>query len=133
MVLVDTSVIIGLLKRDENEAVDKFRHILDTRAPYAISVLTYQEVLQGAQDIKEMEYLKEYLSSLKIYHLPKSLDFYGDAAHYRNLLRTKGITIRNTIDILIASTCIYYDLELLHNDKDYDFFAKYIEKLVIYN
>lgn len=35
-------------------------------------------------------------------------------------LRKKGVTVRKTIDALIANFCVEHDLELLHSDRDFD-------------
>ena len=77
--------------------------------------------------------MQEYLNTFKIYYLPKDLEFYNKASYYRRMLRQKGIILRNTIDILIAMTAIYYDFKLLHSDKDFDFFASEVKELKIYN
>ena len=95
--------------------------------------MTYQEVLQGAKAKTETEQLQLYLGTQKIFYLPNNLDFYNQASALRQQLRNEGITIRNTIDILIAMTAIYYNLQLLHNDRDFDFIAKSTPKLKIYS
>jgi predicted nucleic acid-binding protein len=132
MVLVDTSVIIDLLKGEDNHATQLFHGILEKKIGYGISVLTYQEVLQGARDASEEMHLQTYLETQKLYMLPSDLAFYNDASRLRRLLRHKGITIRNTIDILIAMTAIWHDLKLLHNDKDFEWIAKEISELKEY-
>jgi predicted nucleic acid-binding protein len=132
MVLVDTSVLIDLLKREDNHATQLFHGVLEKKIEYGISILTYQEVLQGARDASEEMHLQSYLGTQKIYMLPDDLTFYNDASRVRRLLRHKGITIRNTVDILIAATAIWYDLKLLHNDKDFEWIAKEISELKEY-
>ena len=47
------------------------------------------------------------------------------AANYR-LLRSKGVTVRKTIDVLIGTFCADHDLQLIHNDFDFDLMAKHI-------
>jgi len=133
MILVDTSVIIDLLQNTDNEPTKLFRAILTNGASYGISILTYQEVLQGARSSNEEQHLQEYLKTLKIYTLPSELEFYNQSARFRRELRRKGITIRNTVDLLIASTAIHYELKLLHNDRDFDLFAEGVKDLQIYS
>jgi predicted nucleic acid-binding protein len=41
------------------------------------------------------------------------------AENYRSL-RRRGVTIRKTVDVFIATACIEYGFELLHNDRDFD-------------
>jgi len=132
MILVDTSVIIDLFHGTKNKPTDLFYSILENKIEYGISVLTYQEVLQGARNESEELQLQNYLGTQKIYHLPNDLSFYNSAARYRNQLRRKGVTIRNTIDILIAATALYYDLKLLHNDRDFAYLVAEIKNLEEY-
>ena len=94
--------------------------------------MTYQEILQGARNENEAKQLQAYLSTQKIFYLPDSLDFYNQAAALRQRLRNEGSTIRNTIDILIATTAIHHNLQLLHNDRDFDLIAKSTPELKIF-
>ena len=77
----------------------------------------------------EHDQLKSYLSTQNIFHLPENLEFYNKASNIRRNLRSKGITIRNTIDLLIAMTAIYNKLQLLHNDRDFDFISEEVPEL----
>jgi predicted nucleic acid-binding protein len=131
MVLVDTSVLIDWLSNKENEKSLLFDSLVSTNAPFGISILTYQEILQGARD-NEYEKLKAYLSTQDIYYLSDTLSFYDHASQIYKNLKSQGITIRNTIDILIATTAITNKLSLLHNDKDFDFIAKVEAELIIF-
>jgi len=94
--------------------------VLKQKVMYGISSYTYQEVLQGSRDNEEFNKLNEYLSTQKIYFLPESIETYENGAKMFYNLRKAGITIRSTIDILIALTAIEYDLSLLHNDRDFE-------------
>jgi predicted nucleic acid-binding protein len=47
------------------------------------------------------------------------------AANYR-ILRKKGVTIRNTIDVIIGTFCIDHDIALLHDDQDFDPLVKHL-------
>ena len=132
MILIDTSVFIDMLQETKNEGTRLFNQVLDNGIPYGISVLTYQELFQGARNAEEDRYLQDYLNTLKIYHLPQDLDFYRQASLYRRTLRQSGITIRNTVDLLIATTAISSGLKLLHNDRDFDLMASKVSELLIY-
>ena len=133
MILVDTSVLIDYLKGLENVKTSLFEKIVKQKIPFGISSYTYQEVLQGARDDKEFDDLKEYLSSQNIYYLSASIETFNDAAQMFYSLRRNGITIRSTIDILIALTCLEYDLILLHNDRDFNMIKSRIHTLKILN
>lgn len=131
MILVDTSVLIDLLKGVENTKTELFEKIMSHDYPYGLAPYTYQELLQGARDEVEYTKLKDYLSTQRIYFLPESIETYEKAASMYFLLRRQGITIRNSIDILIALTATENDLLLLHNDRDYDAMAGKIPALKI--
>jgi predicted nucleic acid-binding protein len=132
MILVDTSVFINYLKGKNDEKTDVFDTVLSHDIPFGISAYTYQELLQGARDEKEFSTLKEYLSSQRIYLLPETAEIYESAAKLYFDARRKGITPRSTIDILIAYTAMYYNLYLLHNDRDFDTMAGVFPQLKIY-
>jgi len=133
MILVDTSVLIDFIKGVENIKSKLFETVLEERVPYGFSSYTYQEILQGAKNESEYHKLKEYLSTQIIYFLPESLKTYEEAARMFFNLRRQGITVRSTIDILIALTAIKNNLLLLHNDRDFDVLASKLEVLKIFN
>ncbi len=122
MYLIDTSVLIDFLKANETLQSHKFEKIIQNQVPFGISAFTYQETLQGSKDKKEYEKLNTYLSSQKIYY--PSSESYEMAANLFFKCRKSGITIRSTIDALIATVAIEHNLILLHSDKDFDYIAK---------
>jgi len=119
MILVDTSVLIDLFKGNDNEAVRNFREIIQQQVPFGISSVIYQEVLQGARTRKEYATLNEYLSTQRFFHPKDHLASYAGAAEIYFNCRENGITIRSTIDCLIAQIALEHELILLHNDKDF--------------
>ncbi|MDD2586777.1 MAG: PIN domain-containing protein [Syntrophomonadaceae bacterium] len=129
MILVDTSVLIDFLKGHTNEKIQLFDEILSRNIDFGFSSYTFQEVLQGAQNEKEYEQLRDYLSTQIIYFLPEETATYEKAARLYFDLRRKGITPRSTIDVLIALTAIENNLLLLHNDRDFDLMAKQVKAL----
>ena len=118
MIVADTSVWIDYV----NGVITPQTDILDRELELNRVVtgdLIIVEFLQGFRNNKQYQAAKQLMDSLK-YH-----DFVGKeiaitAAENFRKLRKKGITIRKTIDVLIATFCITHDLELLHNDRDYD-------------
>ncbi len=133
MVLVDTSVLIGFLKGHADGKILMFKEILSHDIPFGISAYTYQEVLQGARDEVELQTLKNYLSTQHIYYLEQEAASYEEAAMLYFNLRSKGITPRSTLDMLIALTAIKNSLALLHRDRDFDIMAGHIPELRILN
>jgi len=122
MYLVDTSVLIDFLKGKVTKQSQRFEQIINNKIPFGISIFTYQELLQGAKNKKEFEKLKRYLSTQKIYY-PTHQTF-NDAAYLFFRCRKNGITIRSTIDTLIAITAIENGLILLTSDRDFKHIAK---------
>lgn len=133
MVLVDTSVLINFFKGVNNEKVGIFEDILKKGITFGINGLIYQELLQGAKDEKEFDLLDSYLSTQRFYELRHGEKSYKEAALMFLKCRKKGVTIRSTIDLLIAQTAIENNLFLLHDDKDFTSIAKIEGKLKIFN
>jgi predicted nucleic acid-binding protein len=126
MILVDTSVLIHFFKGIDSKSSQKFRTILQREIPFGINSLIFQEVLQGAGSEKEYLTLKKYLETQRFYHLREPIDSFAKAAKIYLDCRKKGITIRSTIDCLIAQTALENNLLLLHEDSDFDLMAKVI-------
>jgi len=123
--------MINYLKGVLNDKTDTLQKIIDQRIPYSISPYTYQEVLQGARNEAEFAQLKAYFSTLRIIFLPDDIKTYERAARLFFDLRRNGVTIRSTIDILIALTAIENELSLLHDDRDFDLFSEKIAALKV--
>jgi predicted nucleic acid-binding protein len=119
MILVDTSVLIDLFKGDENKAVRCFRDIIQQQIPFGITSVIYQEVLQGANTKKEYALLDKYLRCQHFLHPKDLIKTYAHAAQIYFMCRKKGVTVRSTIDCLIACIAIESDFFLLHHDKDF--------------
>ena len=124
MVLVDTSVMISFLKGEENSSINKLIDLIDRDISFGINTFIYQELLQGVSTEIQFNKLKEYLDSLKFFELKNGRESYADAARIYYNCRINGITIRSTIDCLIAQTAIENNILLLHNDKDYTKISK---------
>ena len=126
MILVDTSVLIDFLRGVRNEGAHKLETILERGVPFGINSFIFQEVLQGAASEKEYSLLDRYLRTQRFYHLKDPVDSFAGAARIYMDCRRKGITIRSTIDCLIAETALEHDLFLLHNDNDFSAIARVI-------
>lgn len=117
MLLIDTSVWIKLFRDKKG----KFKQILIEAINdnnYYLSRFTQTELLQGARNEKEWAELNNYLSTQD--YIDPSISSYSHAARIYYELRRQGITVRNTIDCLIAASVIEYDLLLLHDDRDFE-------------
>ena len=126
MILADTSVLIDFLEGRETESGHRLKAVLQQGIPFGINSFIYQEVLQGAKSVKEYRLLKKYLETQLFYHPKDPVESFAKAARIYFDCRRKGVTIRSTIDCIIAQTAIEHDLFLLHNDSDYDSMARVI-------
>lgn len=127
MILVDTSVLIDFFKGVKNRSTNKFRSALVQKIPFGINSFVYQEVLQGAKSEAEYEDLKKYLVTQHFFHPKEPVNSFTRAARIYFECQKKGITIRSTIDCIIAQTAIEYNLRLLHNDNDFNSMAKVVK------
>ncbi len=119
MVLVDTSVLIDFFKQEDSPGVRKFKQLLSLSIPFGICAQIFQELLQGARSENDFNKLKSYLES-QLFYAPKDpIESYAQAARIYFSCRKAGITIRSSMDCLIAQLAIENELQLLHNDKDF--------------
>jgi len=120
MILVDTSVLIDFFKGVENSSTEQLNTILRKNLPFGINHFIYQELLQGSKTDRDFKLLKKYLDTQVFYDFKNGRESYSEAAKIFITLRKKGITIRGTVDCLIARMAIENDLFLLHNDDDFN-------------
>jgi len=132
MILADTSVLIGYLKKAEGVPYDKMDYIIDNDIPYGICNYVYQELLQGSRSIQEYELLKEYFDTLPFYELKYGKRSFENAALLYMNCRKKGLTVRSTLDTIIAEIAIENNLYLLHNDTDFLNIARANANLKLY-
>lgn len=124
MIIVDTSVWVDFFNGKSTEKTD----ILDTALgedEVAIGDLILLEILRGFRADKDYNTAKKHLTELRIYNMLTPELSLKAAANYRSL-RKKGITIRKTADVIIATFCIEHSLPLLYSDKDFVPFTKYL-------
>ncbi|HSW71119.1 MAG TPA: PIN domain nuclease [Gammaproteobacteria bacterium] len=133
MYLIDTSVWIDYFREEDNPAVNYFIKIIEEEIPFGITSFIYQEILQGAASKKDFQMLIEYLETQRFFHPKKPIHSYTDAAKLHFNCREKGMTIRSTIDCLIAQIAIEHNLILVHKDKDFLQIKKANAQLKLYN
>ena len=118
-VIIDSSVWIDSFnpKRDTFEK-RLLIQMIQRDYPIFLCPVIYQEILQGIREDKTFEQVKSILKHYKMINLDilHVTDFAVDL--YRRL-RKRGITIRKSMDCLIASYAILADIPLLHNDSDF--------------
>lgn len=126
MILVDTTVWVDFFNNNNNEKVQILVDALKFNTDIFITDIILTEILQGIRDDKKYVIVKNTLLGLNFVHA-KDFETYIHASDiYRECMK-KGITIRKTIDCLIAAMAIENDLTLLNNDKDFINLAKCID------
>ena len=120
MLLIDTSVWIKLFRAPDDDFKQTLIEAIDGQN-YYLSRFTQTELLQGARNEKEWSELDNYLSTQD--YIDPGIHSWSHAARIYYELRRQGITVRNTIDCLIAASAIEHDLLLLHNDRDFEAIA----------
>ncbi|MBD2857722.1 PIN domain nuclease [Spongiibacter sp. KMU-158] len=124
MILVDTSVWIDYLNGVQSRHTDSLDAGI-VAGTVAMGDLIFLEILQGIRNDSEYRLTKQTLMTLG------RLELFGEgmpekcAENYR-ALRKKGITIRKTADVIIATFCIEQKLPLLFSDKDFKPFVKHL-------
>ena len=118
MILVDTSVWIDFFNGVHSPAVSALDDLLGSH-PVMTGDLILIELLQGFRHSKDLIKAKKLLECLEYRDMSSKALAYQSAENYR-LLRQKGVTIRKTIDVMIATFCIENQIELLHTYRDFD-------------
>ncbi len=131
IVLVDTSVWIDHFNGILSAKTRLLHNLLEQEAEIVTCPPIIQELLQGIKDDNTYVFIKDYLIKSSILQIDFTMASIGAAELYRNL-RKKGITIPKSFDCLIAYFAIYFNVPLLHNDKDFDLISKH-SKLNIYS
>jgi len=118
MIVADTSVWIDYLKgikAPHTEILDL--ELLNSRVITGDIIIA--EFLQGFKNERDYNQAKDIMNSLE-YHDFVGKDIAFKVAQNFRKLRKKGITVRKTIDVIIATFCIENDFRLIHNDRDFD-------------
>ena len=124
MILVDSSVWVDYFRGKITPQTDKLDLLLGHEA-LAIGDLNVSEVLQGFDTDHDFKSAQRLLTSLLVVEIA-GLEIAIQAAKNYRVLRGRGVTIRKTIDTIIATRCIESGYELLHSDRDFDSFATYL-------
>jgi len=124
VILVDSSVWIDYFRGTVNRATERLDQLLGVE-PLAIDDLILAEVLQGFQEDRDFNKARKMLAALHVVDLCGEEIAIQAARNFRRL-RCIGITVRKTIDIVIATKCIESGHDLLHNDRDFDPFVEHL-------
>ena len=129
MILVDTSVWIDYLNGKQVWQTDALDNIL-SKEWVLIGDIILAEILQGFDKDSDYKKAKEALDIFECINIGGKKLAVKSASNFR-FLRSKGVTIRKTVDMLIGTWCIESEIELLHNDKDFDRIALHLPLKVL--
>ena len=118
MVLVDTTVWIDFFRGHSTPEVGKLKRLLAETCGVVTCGVVLMEVLRGIREDADHRLARAQFDAYML--LPMSRKTYLTAANIYRKLRRRGITIRKSVDCMIAAVAIEYDLPLLHNDRDFD-------------
>ena len=131
MILLDTSALIEFLNRSGSQYDATIETLISSDAELAIAEVTLTEVLQGIRSERDYREVRASLMTFPVLSLTDHSSYIKAADMYR-ACRTKGLTIRSTVDLLIAQTAIEHTAELLHNDRDFEALAS-VSSLKLYS
>ena len=120
MILVDSSVLVDFFRGRPTAAVKRLRQVEKDEIPFYLPVVCCQELLQGAKDLREWRLLETYLGSQRLIAPGDPWATHREAARIFFDCRRKGVTIRGSIDCLIAQLALEHDGTLLHDDDDFE-------------
>ncbi len=118
MIVVDSSVWVDYFNGRVTPETGFLDELLGRRA-LLTGDLIMTEVLQGFRTDRDFHQALSLLETLEIEDMLGRDVAILSARNYR-LLRSKGVTVRGTIDVVIATFCILNDHQLLHSDRDFD-------------
>ena len=119
MIVVDTSVWIDFLNDVDSPKARRCTSLLEGGAPLALTDVIFTEILQGFRHDREARRVEKHLRAFPVLRLD-DLDDFGLAAELYRRARRAGVTIRKTLDCLIAAPCVRDGVPILHADEDFD-------------
>jgi len=124
MIVVDSSVWIDYFNGKKTSQTDRLDSALGN-IQVIIGDLILTEVLQGFQNSKEFKVAKDLLMGMPFMPMVGRAIALKSAENYR-FLRRRGVTVRKTMDVIIGTFCMYYQLPLLHDDRDFDPMVRFL-------
>ncbi len=124
MILVDSSVWIDYFRGAATPQTDRLDALLGAE-PLATGDLILTEVLQGFDSERHFNNALRLLTSLSVIDIAGQ-EIAEQAARNFRILRARGVTVRKTIDTLIATRCIEGGYALLYSDRDFDPFVDHL-------
>jgi predicted nucleic acid-binding protein len=124
MIVADTSVWIDYVRGIQAPHTDLLDYeLLHNRIVTGDIIIV--EFLQGFRNEKDIKTAQQLMESLEYYDFVGKEIAFKSAENFRRL-RRNGITVRKTIDVIIATFCIEHRFALIHNDRDFDPMEQYL-------
>jgi predicted nucleic acid-binding protein len=132
MYLVDTSVWIDFLRGANAPHVERLATLLEGEEIVGTAPVILQEILQGADSQDRFNKWRSFFAELWCYLPTDPVATHVAAAQLYQTCRRQARTPRSSTDCLIAQIAIEHDLELVHNDRDFEAIASAIPSLKLY-
>jgi len=129
VILVDSSVWVDFFRNKPSLQAEWLDRNLGAEE-FVVGDLILAEVLQGFKDDRGFNEARRLLGRLLQVNIG-GVELAIEAARNHRRLRSLGVTVRGTIDVLIATRCLTDGLRLLHSDRDFDAFAKHLGLRVV--
>ena len=120
MILVDTTVWIEVFKKREPLDLEKMVDLEEV----ATCLPIIQEVLQGFRDESAFRKARESMFNLAVIESPLEAGVFEEAVDLYRTARRNSITIRSSVDCLIAACALRHDFEVWHRNRDYPALAR---------
>ena len=129
MILVDSSVWIEFFRSAATPQAEWLDRHLEAEQ-LVVGDLILAEVLRGFKDDRGFNEARRLLGQLEQVSLCGP-DLAVEAARNYRRLRSQGVTVRGTVDVIIATRCLTNGLRLLHSDRDFDGFERHLGLRVV--
>ena len=123
MIVVDTAIWIDFLEARGTPLGLHLKALIVGDAPLALTDVIYCEVLQGIPEDAKFRGIREALLAYPVLRV-RGLETFEHAAQIHRACRRRGFTIRNTLDCLIAATCLEAGVDLYQHGRDFEAIAK---------
>ncbi|HLF55455.1 MAG TPA: PIN domain-containing protein [Thermoanaerobaculia bacterium] len=120
MLLLDTSAWIEVFRKPARVRLDELGDLDEI----VTCLPVVQEVLQGFRDERAFRVAREAMFALPLVESPLSRERYEEAVDLFRTARRAGITVRSSVDCLIASCALRHGLTVVHRDRDYSELAR---------
>ncbi len=119
MILVDTSVWIEFFNKPNSRSASVLKELIDGKQSLAINGLVEMEILQGIRSDKQLLLMQRMLKPYQYFpELPK--DWLDEAVSIYRKCRSSGVTIRKSVDCIIAANALAHDMTVFHKDRDFE-------------